>query len=56
MPKPPKDYRDSPVYWFAILDIARASRDEEKQKTAIRELARLGITVSFSGERREVAR
>jgi hypothetical protein len=41
------DYRDSPTYWFAILEIARACGNFLDAQQALDELRRLGVFVQF---------
>jgi hypothetical protein len=43
-----REHRNSPVYWFVVLDDAREQRDYERAAEAIRELRRLGVVVRFS--------
>jgi len=43
----PRDCRDQPTYWFAVLDIARDRGDFGGAAEAQRQLQRLGVTVSF---------
>jgi hypothetical protein len=50
------DYRDAPTYWFAVLEIARERGDFERAAEAKRQLERLGVTVSYSRRREELAR
>ena len=42
-----QNYRDQPVYWFAVLDGARERNDFETAAEAKRELERLGVKVTF---------
>lgn len=44
----PRDHRDQPTYWFAILDIARERSDFARAAEAQRQLRRLGVEVSFA--------
>ena len=39
----PPDCRDTPTYWFAILEMARKRGDAETATQAERELARLPV-------------
>lgn len=41
------DYRNSPVAWFSVLERARLDNDFELAAKAKRELARLGVAVSY---------
>jgi hypothetical protein len=47
----PPDCRDTPTYWFAILEMARKRGDAETATQAERELARLGVDVTFRNQR-----
>jgi hypothetical protein len=47
MPEPQSEYREQPVYWFTVLDIARERDDDETAAEAQRELRRLGVEVKF---------
>ena len=38
---------ESPVYWFVVLEQARASGDFERAAQAKRELERLGIRIHY---------
>jgi hypothetical protein len=39
--------RNSPIYWFDVLAIARRNGDYERAAEAQRELERLGVQVRF---------
>ena len=41
------DPRNSPVYWFALMEAAGARYDFQRAADAKRELERLGFTVSY---------
>lgn len=41
------DPKDHPVYWFAVLDQAIESADQQRAEEARRELERLGVKVTF---------
>jgi hypothetical protein len=43
---------ESPVYWFVMLDMAVYRRDFAQAARAQRELARLGITVTYKRPRK----
>jgi hypothetical protein len=43
----PRDHRDEPTYWFAVLEIAREQCDFERAADAKRQLRRLGVCVSY---------
>jgi hypothetical protein len=43
----PKDHRNSPTYWFAILEIARSRGDVRLASDARAKLLRLGVAVEF---------
>jgi hypothetical protein len=40
---------DCATAWFAVLERARLDDDYERATAAVRELRRLGVTVTFSG-------
>lgn len=42
-----RDHRDQPVYWFAVLEIARERGDFDRAAEAKRQLQRLGVCVSY---------
>lgn len=45
---PPKqDHRESPMYWFAILEIARERGSFEQAAEARQQLKRLGVRVTY---------
>jgi hypothetical protein len=46
--KPGRQAEDSPVAWFAVLEDARNRHDRRQEAEAIRQLDRLGVTVSFT--------
>ncbi|HEY8665644.1 MAG TPA: hypothetical protein VIL86_03220 [Tepidisphaeraceae bacterium] len=46
---------DSPVAWFAVLQVAKEANDFCRAAEAQRELARLGVTVRFASGRKAVA-
>jgi hypothetical protein len=46
--------RDSPIYWFDILAIARRNGDYERAAEAQRELERLGVQVRFRSTTRAI--
>lgn len=41
------DHRNSPTYWFVVLEIARERSDFEQAAEAQRELKRLGVKVTY---------
>lgn len=43
----PQEAENSPVYWFAILDMARERKDRELERRATEALRSLGVKVSF---------
>jgi hypothetical protein len=43
--EPSPEVRDSPIYWFTILEIARDRGDYSLAAEADRELRRLGVRV-----------
>ena len=49
MPESP-DHTQQPVYWFAVLDIARERGEFDRAAEAQRELKRLGVDVRFRRE------
>lgn len=51
-----RDHRDEPTYWFALLEIAREKGDYEAAAEAVRQLKRLGVSVSYSRRKAEEAR
>jgi hypothetical protein len=53
VPHAPKDYQDTPIYWFAVLDCALDRGDLATAARAQKELQRLGIAVTV---RRQSAR
>lgn len=44
---------DLPIYWFAVLDRAVAAGDHQAAAEAQRQLARLGVRVSYGVKRPE---
>lgn len=40
---------ESPAAWFAVLERARGKGDRDLEARALRELRRLGVSVSFNG-------
>jgi hypothetical protein len=50
-PKPPATER--PAYWFFILEDARENGDTAGEARARRELARLGVRVSYGTKARK---
>jgi hypothetical protein len=44
-----REAENSPVAWFVMLERARTTGDFDREAEAIRELKRLGVTVTFSG-------
>jgi hypothetical protein len=42
-----EDHRDSPTYWFAILEIARSRGDVKLASEARAKLRQLGVAVEF---------
>lgn len=46
------DHRESPTYWFAVLEIAREQSDYESAAEAQRQLSRLGVRVAYPRPRR----
>jgi hypothetical protein len=54
---PVPDVRDHPIYWFVLLEEAVEEGDHQAAAEAQRELARLGVRVSYGrgdARRREV--
>ncbi len=49
------EFRDNPTFWFVRLENAREREDHEAAAEAIRELRRLGVSISFSPSRRQEA-
>ena len=47
-----RDAENSPVAWFVMLERARATSDLERAAQAVRELKRLGVTVTFGRQTR----
>jgi hypothetical protein len=43
----PRDHRNQPTYWFAVLEIAREQGDFDQAAEAKRELKLLGVCVSY---------
>jgi hypothetical protein len=43
----PRDHREEPTYWFALLEIARERGDFEQAAEAKRQLQRLGVRVRY---------
>jgi hypothetical protein len=41
------DYRDSPTYWFALLEMARERGRFLEAQRALEQLRRLGVLVPF---------
>lgn len=41
------DHTQQPVYWFAVLDMARERGEFDRAAKAQRELKRLGVVVRF---------
>lgn len=39
--------KDSPVYWFALMELAKNDRDFESALNAQRQLERLGVFITF---------
>jgi hypothetical protein len=46
-PKSPRRPEDSPTAWFVMLEDARNRGDLAAEQRAIRELRRLGVTVTY---------
>ena len=44
---PPPEVRDSPTYWFVVLDAARLRGQYDLAAEADRELRRLGVRVTY---------
>lgn len=44
----PRDHRQEPTYWFALLQIAREHGNFEQAAEAKRQLSRLGVLVTFA--------
>jgi 5,10-methylenetetrahydrofolate reductase len=42
-----REAENSPVAWFVMLERARTTGDFERAAQAVRELKRLGVTVTF---------
>ena len=40
--------KDSPAYWMVLLDLARSRDDYDRAAQAQRELARLGVKITYS--------
>ncbi len=53
MPSTEAEVRDSPIYWFVVLEAARTRGDFDTAATAKRELDRLGIRLSYRTARRK---
>jgi len=50
-----KEYRDQPMYWFALLNVARERHDFAGVAEAKQNLERLGVRVTFSRPRSQGA-
>jgi hypothetical protein len=50
-----RDARDVPAAWFVVLERARETGDRDREREAIRNLSRLGVTVTFAPASPEVA-
>ena len=46
-PTIPRDHRQNPTFWFAVLEIARERGDFERAAEAKRELKRLGVSIVY---------
>lgn len=55
--KPPigvdEELRQSPTFWFAVLDQAKEAGDWDRAKQAETELRRLGVEVRFRRQKRK---
>lgn len=49
------EYLETPVYWFVVLERARADSDFQLAADAQRQLNRLGVRVSYVRPKREAA-
>jgi hypothetical protein len=47
IPHPPEPVEDLPIYWFALLERAVERGDHAAAAEAQRQLARLGVRVSY---------
>lgn len=54
-PQPDTDPENSGTAWFAVLERARLTDDYDLAARAEKELRRLGIRVSFGGDRTKPA-
>jgi hypothetical protein len=53
-PPQPDPILNQPIYWFALLDRAIAQGDHDAAAESQRQLARLGVRVSYGRPRRSV--
>lgn len=45
-----ENYKQSPIAWFYVLILARKRGDSRTEKTAVKNLSRLGVGVTFQSK------